>query len=241
MSVPLPVAERRRAPRPRSAPRALPDGWVVLRGRHPAADDVSGYRMRGGEGAPGPAQPPGAPGTAGPVLVVDDDPAILATVAETLELEGYPVVTARNGAEALRCIEGERPSLLLLDMRMPVLDGWGLARELRARGIAVPLLVMTAAQDARRWAEQIGAAGYLAKPFDLDDLLDTVARLRPRANDEIRIGGGGRRSQVGKSQWARGAGGWWRGGGVGLAVDTALLRGDGWRLMSRRTAPASAD
>jgi CheY-like chemotaxis protein len=113
----------------------------------------------------------------GPVLVVDDDDAILASVREILELEGYPVVTATNGAEALRRIEEERPALVLLDMRMPGLNGWDVARILRERGLAVPILVMTAAQDARRWAAQIGASGYLAKPFDLDDLLGTVERL----------------------------------------------------------------
>jgi CheY-like chemotaxis protein len=115
----------------------------------------------------------------GPILVVDDDRAILVSVKDILELEGYPVVTATNGTEALRRIEEARPALILLDMRMPGLNGWDVARTLRERGIAAPILVMTAAQDARRWAEQIGANGYLAKPFDLDDLLVAVARLLP--------------------------------------------------------------
>jgi CheY-like chemotaxis protein len=113
----------------------------------------------------------------GPVLVVDDDYAILISIRDILELEGYPVVTATNGTEALRRIEEERPALVLLDMRMPGLNGWDVARTLRERGIVVPILVMTAAQDARRWAEQIGADGYLAKPFDLDELLAAVERL----------------------------------------------------------------
>lgn len=113
----------------------------------------------------------------GPILVADDDRAILATISEILAMEGYAVVTARNGAETLRQIEEARPALLLLDMRMPGLNGWDVARTLRERGIVVPVLVMTAAQDARRWAEQIGADGYLAKPFDLDDLLTAVERL----------------------------------------------------------------
>jgi CheY-like chemotaxis protein len=112
------------------------------------------------------------------ILVVDDDPAIRTTVSEILELEGYPVATASNGAEALEAVERVTPSLVLLDMRMPVLDGWGFARALRQRGIAMPILVMTAAQSARAWAEEIGAQGYLAKPFDLTDLLTAVERLR---------------------------------------------------------------
>lgn len=114
----------------------------------------------------------------GPVLVVDDDPSILLTVSEILDLEGYPVETARNGVEALSAVERAHPSLVLLDMRMPILDGWGFAEELKRRGLSLPILVMTAAQDARGWADEIGAQGYLAKPFDLPDLLAAVERLR---------------------------------------------------------------
>ena len=117
-----------------------------------------------------------------PLLVVDDDPAILSTVAEILASEDYLVETARNGQEALQAVEHKRPWLVLLDMRMPVLDGWGFVRELRERRITVPVVVMTAAQDAHAWAAEVGAAGYLAKPFDLDDLLDTVERQRGAAS-----------------------------------------------------------
>jgi two-component system, chemotaxis family, chemotaxis protein CheY len=112
-----------------------------------------------------------------PILVIDDDAAILDTVAEILIFEGYSVVTAANGADGLRYIEQSRPGLILLDMRMPVMDGWAFAHALRARGTAPPIVVMTAAQDARRWAQEIGATGYLAKPFELHDLLDVVTRL----------------------------------------------------------------
>jgi CheY-like chemotaxis protein len=112
-----------------------------------------------------------------PILVIDDDPAILSTVTDILEFEGYPVATATNGAEGLRYLEQQRPALVLLDMRMPVLDGWEFARILRDRGITLPIVVMTAAQVARRWAQEIGATGYLAKPFDLLELLTTVERL----------------------------------------------------------------
>jgi urea transport system substrate-binding protein len=112
-----------------------------------------------------------------PILVVDDDPCIREMVAQVLTSEGYPVVTAANGAEALEIVEREHPALVLLDMRMPIVSGWDFAQELTVRGVALPIVVMTAALDARRWAEEIGAAGYLAKPFDLMVLLDTVAGL----------------------------------------------------------------
>jgi DNA-binding response OmpR family regulator len=117
-----------------------------------------------------------------PILVVDDDPGILDAVAELLRIEGYDVETAANGADALEAIARSRPALVLLDMRMPVLDGWGVARMLAARGIRVPILVMTAARDGASWASEIGADGYLAKPFGIGDLLDAVQRGvdRPR-------------------------------------------------------------
>src|SRR3712207_731781 len=95
-----------------------------------------------------------------PILVIDDDPALLEMVAEILEDEGHPVEQATNGEEGLQVIERVRPSLAVLDMRMPVLDGWGFVRVLRDRGIELPLLVMTAAQDARRWAHEVDADGY---------------------------------------------------------------------------------
>ncbi len=113
-----------------------------------------------------------------PILVVDDDPTILATVSEALDFEGFPVITATNGAEALELVDRNRPSLVLLDMRMPVLDGWGFMRAVRERGLNLTVVVMTAAADARRWAREIDAQGVLAKPFELDDLLGAVVRLR---------------------------------------------------------------
>lgn len=112
-----------------------------------------------------------------PILVVDDDPAVLDTVSAILEDEGYVVAQATNGAEALARLEDFRPRLILLDMRMPVLDGWGFARALQERGLRLPILVMTAAQDAGRWAREIGADGYIAKPFELAGLLTAVEGL----------------------------------------------------------------
>ncbi len=113
-----------------------------------------------------------------PVLVVDDDPLIRTSISEILDLEGYPVATAANGLEALEAVEQNRPSLVLLDMRMPVMDGWAFAGALAERGIRLPILVMTAAQSAESWAREVRADGYLSKPFELVDLLDAVERYR---------------------------------------------------------------
>lgn len=138
---------------------------------------------------PRPLSPAGAPwrarpdeGGAGgkPVLIVDDDPAILAMLRDLLESEGLVVRTASNGEEALDLLSAMAPALILLDMRMPVLDGWGFAEQCRARALAYPIVVMTAAESAKRWAEEIGATGYIAKPFDVNELLQTIERHREK-------------------------------------------------------------
>jgi CheY-like chemotaxis protein len=112
------------------------------------------------------------------ILVVDDEPDIRATVQAMLEIEGYIVAQAANGADALAAVERDPPDLILLDMRMPVLDGWGFAEELRRRQHRIPVVVMTAARDAARWAAEIAAAAFVAKPFRFDDLLQAVERAR---------------------------------------------------------------
>ncbi|HKY52507.1 MAG TPA: response regulator [Candidatus Limnocylindria bacterium] len=112
------------------------------------------------------------------VLVVDDDTSILDTVTAILSGEGYDVVSAASGEEALAAVARKQPVVILLDMRMPVMDGWAVARALRSQGLSVPIVVMTAAESAKRWADEVGAEGYLAKPFGLDELLTIVQRFR---------------------------------------------------------------
>lgn len=91
---------------------------------------------------------------------------------------GYNVETAANGREALDMIRGRKPDLIVLDMKMPVMDGWEFAREFRAADQSqTPIAVLTAAADAKKRAEEIRAAGWIGKPFDLDTLVETVDRL----------------------------------------------------------------
>ena len=117
------------------------------------------------------------------VLAVDDDPSILDLMTDILTGEGYRVLSATNGAEALRVLDADRPCVVLLDMRMPTLDGWGFAAGMRERGLRYPVVVVTAAENARAWAQEIGADGYLSKPFQLRDLLRMVERFcRPSAH-----------------------------------------------------------
>jgi DNA-binding response OmpR family regulator len=122
-------------------------------------------------------------GGVSPILVVEDDVSILDMVMQILRSEGYPVVGAKNGVEGLAECDRRTPSLILLDMRMPRMDGWEFSAALRARGIASPVVVMTAADDARRWADEVGADGYVVKPFEFFELLASVEkhrRLPPR-------------------------------------------------------------
>ncbi len=114
------------------------------------------------------------------VLVVDDDEAISEFVSWVLADEGHEVVTAANGALALRALERVCPDVILLDMRMPVMDGWEFARAYRAVWDRLaPIVVVTAAQDAAQRAREVEADGYLGKPFDVDDLIATVQRFAP--------------------------------------------------------------
>ncbi|MCI0670589.1 MAG: response regulator [Myxococcaceae bacterium] len=109
------------------------------------------------------------------VLLIEDDVDLRETERLLLDDAGYDVVTAADGAEALRRVEEAPPDVILLDMRMPVMDGWTFARELHARyGDRFPLVVVTAAEDARARAREVGARDVLGKPFDIDDLLLTV-------------------------------------------------------------------
>jgi len=111
------------------------------------------------------------------VLVVDDDPDILDALSEILEAEGYEVTRARNGQEALERLEPMPPKLILLDLMMPVMDGWEFARRMRQKGSPVsevPIIVLSADRNVGARAREIGAVGHLAKPFELADLLGLV-------------------------------------------------------------------
>ncbi len=111
------------------------------------------------------------------VLVVDDDAVLAATIAEVLGSEGFSTRTAENGLEALHELERDQPEVVLLDMRMPVLDGWGVARVLGSRRDAVKLIVMTEREDVARCADQVHADGYLPKPFGIVELVSEIRRL----------------------------------------------------------------
>jgi two-component system phosphate regulon response regulator PhoB len=109
------------------------------------------------------------------ILVVEDEEPVQQLVADLLDGEGYHVLVADDGAQALALIHADCPDLVLTDLMMPVMSGVELCRRLRAdeRTRQVPIVVMTAA--GRGQSEAARADAYLAKPFDLEVLLEIVA------------------------------------------------------------------
>jgi CheY-like chemotaxis protein len=111
------------------------------------------------------------------VLVVDDEMDIRSVVEMMLTDAGYEVTTAEDGAEALRVVDQTLPAVILLDMRMPVMDGWEFARRFRERyNHSAPIIVMTAAENAEARAAEVDAEDYIGKPFDLRGLVRVVNR-----------------------------------------------------------------
>ena len=113
----------------------------------------------------------------GPVLVVDDDDAIREFLALALADAGYAVATAADGAEAVAKAADAAPAMVLLDLQMPVMTGQEALAALRRLPARIPVVFMTAGLRSQAEAERHGADGYLVKPFDLDQLLDLVARF----------------------------------------------------------------
>src|SRR5215831_1548693 len=111
------------------------------------------------------------------ILIVDDEPEIVRGLADNLRFEGYDTLAASDGAEALTIAAREAPDLVLLDIMMPKLSGWDVCRELRRRGIEVPVIMLTARGEEvdRVLGLELGADAYVTKPFGLRELL---ARIR---------------------------------------------------------------
>jgi two-component system response regulator MprA len=116
------------------------------------------------------------------VLVVDDDPPIRRMLERTLAAEGYAVRTAADGGAALAAIERSVPDLVVLDVAMPGVDGLSVARRLRSKGLAVPILMLTARDGVpdRVAGLDAGADDYLVKPFAVQELSARVRALLRR-------------------------------------------------------------
>ncbi len=123
------------------------------------------------------------------ILVVDDDAPIRRMLDRTLSAEGYSVESAADGGQALAAVERSTPDLIVLDVGLPGVDGLSVSKRLRAKGLAVPVLLLTA-RDAvadRVAGLDAGADDYLVKPFATEELLARVRALirRGKAPDEL--------------------------------------------------------
>jgi len=118
----------------------------------------------------------------GPVLIVEDVPNVLELLEVTLRFKGYAVITARNGEEALKVIEEQRPVLIVTDILMPKMDGYAFVQKLRlnpeTRSIPVVFLSATyVTPEDKDFALSLGAARFMEKPIDTEDFLLTIAGL----------------------------------------------------------------
>jgi two-component system, OmpR family, response regulator len=112
-----------------------------------------------------------------PVLVVDDDAATRAAERAVLTEDGFRVVEARDGDEAMRVIRRDPPAVVVLDIQMPGVDGPAFARELRMALRRVPLVILTGATDPKHEADRCNAEAFLPKPFDGPEFLKVVRRF----------------------------------------------------------------
>jgi two-component system response regulator MprA len=145
--------------------RVAPAGGLAQRGQQPGAERST---ATGRDGSPG------------RVLIVDDDPSILRMLRLVFLADGYDVSTATNGREALDAVDSAKPGAIVLDLEMPVMDGREFFRELRAKGDATPVLILSAygAELARR---ELKAEAFVSKPFEPDYLVQEVEKLLSRS------------------------------------------------------------
>ncbi|HEX8142603.1 MAG TPA: response regulator [Pyrinomonadaceae bacterium] len=119
------------------------------------------------------------------VMIVDDSDDIREMVKFVLDSRGYRVVEAENGQEALKIAQMECPDLILMDLNMPVLDGFGAARGIRelTRMCDVPIVAISSHNtiDHRAKASAVGFNDYLTKPFNFVELINLIRRLLPTA------------------------------------------------------------
>ncbi|MDP9181841.1 MAG: response regulator [Actinomycetota bacterium] len=109
------------------------------------------------------------------VLVVDDEPSIRALLEVTLQMEGYEVVGASDGETAMQLVTQRRPDVITLDVMMPGMDGWEVARELEGSGIPIVIMSGMPLADLEDGADHPNVAAVLGKPFDYKAFLEVVA------------------------------------------------------------------
>lgn len=124
------------------------------------------------------------------VLIIEDEPNMVLGLKDSCEYEGYQVAVARDGKEGLEKVSTEKPDIILLDVMLPVMSGIDVCRNLRARGIETPILMLTARSEEtdKVVGLEVGADDYVTKPFSIKELLARVrAHLRRAARQVTQI------------------------------------------------------
>ena len=111
------------------------------------------------------------------ILLADDDDGVRESLSQVLAMEGYHVIPAANGRQAMACLRGGSPDLVLLDIHMPGLDGWQTLERMERRRPLIPVIVITARPNQYRHAVGAGVDALMEKPLDFPRLLKAIAVL----------------------------------------------------------------
>jgi DNA-binding response OmpR family regulator len=110
------------------------------------------------------------------ILIVDDNPALLKVLKSEFKIKSYDVLTTQYGSEVIGLVESERPDIVLLDLMMPVMDGFEVLDKLRLVS-RIPVIAISANQELKEEALKCGADVFILKPFDLDEVLESIVEL----------------------------------------------------------------
>ncbi|MDP8253960.1 MAG: response regulator [Candidatus Kaelpia aquatica] len=117
------------------------------------------------------------------ILIVDDEPDIIKMLGVRLKANGYEVISAQDGVQAVSVAHREKPDLIILDVKMPAQDGYTVYENLQMAGNTnmIPVIFLTALppEDVEKKVQELGADGYISKPFDTEDILNKVKELIP--------------------------------------------------------------
>ncbi len=120
------------------------------------------------------------------ILLVDDEPDIVSMTVMRLEASGYEVITAEEGSAGYELAKSEKPDLIILDLMLPVIDGYQVCRLLKfdAQYKDIPIIMLTAKsqKEDKEWGEKVGADLYMTKPYEAKELLEKIRQLTEKGN-----------------------------------------------------------
>lgn len=123
------------------------------------------------------------------IMIVDDEPGVRELLRDTLKIAGFATVEAENGMSALTVLRSHKPDLMIIDLNMPLMDGFELVKRVRGTGDFVPVLMLTARNDQQDISRglTIGADDYVIKPFGLEELILRVKAIIRRSKKSIEV------------------------------------------------------